>query len=854
MSTGVDCVLRVNGARMPDGSPGENELDPTALSGLTIEWGRETTVDQPDASVCSFDVLDEYGGAAFVGSLRTGLTVDVTASGSVFPDPTVSTITDPGFESAAVGTRPPATLSSNVTSYVVTDTRASTGTHSARIQADPDKQTRVIIPPAPFSSDPSAWDEIPSTGPGETWNVSIDVWALPSAQIQIVPILFDNPSGKQYTTRGPFVTVQGNGAWQTIATPYVVETPGQWIGVDVRIVEIGPDWFYTPGSWLDQINGPVLPEARAASAVRTNLCQNPKPTPGAIVGWSIGYNPIWSADGWATATSVGTSTPYIFSAMSSEAIAIGDVVTLSAKLRVNGSGVPNLRLSPHIRTGNVYLTNTAVAIPATPGEIIDFSVTWTATRVVDAGNLDLAMVSANGVGTVIAPAGWQMSMTDVLIERSSSKGTFFYGSTPDVPATVGVGGMDYAWLGAANNSASTATALEPIPYGGPSWLDYAAAFLDNVNVLAPAAGTVYEVLVFSGRITDMTAAWDDSVGAPVVHVTAVDFTADLDNARVGDEPWPVETMSARFNRVLTLAGLPITAQIDSGPGATPVSYQDVDSQPATEILKDLSQSVDGVLWSAVHSTTGPYLRVEDPRERTSLYRLELVDGIVIIVEAGSVDDAIDLSACDVLRDPVEWVQDVSDVSTRASVQWLEQTVDDKGKPSPTERTVTVIDADLETEYGIRTISVSTLLQAEADARDVADRILARTSIRDWRASGITIDDDDSLESPDAAAVTLLLQLLDGTRRIGQAIRLVDLPSWSPAGDDVPVFLEGGRYAYLGGSWTLDLTVSSAVSVGASLAWADVDPAWQWIQFDPGISWSDLYGVGASGAEERNANV
>ena len=129
------------------------------------------------------------------------------------------------------------------------------------------------------------------------------------------------------------------------------------------------------------------------------------------------------------------------------------------------------------------------------------------------------------------------------------------------------------------------------------------------------------------------------------------------------------------------------------------------------------------MWSAVHQTTGAYLRVEDPSGRVSLYRLELVDGVVTVVQVGVGGRCA--VRVDVIRDLIEFVQDVSDINTRAAVTWLEQTVDDQGQPGTTEHTVTVIDADLEAQYGTRRISVTTELQVEVEAVAVADRLMAR---------------------------------------------------------------------------------------------------------------------------------
>ena len=375
-----------------------------------------------------------------------------------------------------------------------------------------------------------------------------------------------------------------------------------------------------------------------------------------------------------------------------------------------------------------------------------------------------------------------------------------------------------------------------------TWADYVAVYVDEVVVLSPAEGTERTVLVFAGRITNLDTTWDDGLARPRLDVVAADFTADLANVDVGDEPWVVETMAERFARILELAEVDVTAEIAPALGSLLVSWLDVDSRPAAGLLADLATSVDGVLWAATHITTGAYYLVEDPAGRASLYRLELgEDGLVDVVVATSTRP---LSACDVLRDPIAYRQDVSDVVTRAAVSWQEQTVDEDGLPAPTERTETLIDTALEAIYGTRRISVSTQLQAREDAIGVAERLLARLTADSWRAGGFVVDDDDLGEDAE-----LLLDLLDGTRRIGLALSLVDLPAWSPAGDEVPLYLEAGTYRFTEGRWVLELAISSPRGLGASLPWIDLDPAWTWAEFDPALAWVDLAGVAGPSAQE-----
>jgi hypothetical protein len=378
-----------------------------------------------------------------------------------------------------------------------------------------------------------------------------------------------------------------------------------------------------------------------------------------------------------------------------------------------------------------------------------------------------------------------------------------------------------------------------------AWLDHQAVFVDDIAVLSPAGGTVRTVLVFEGRITDLVASYDEALASVVVDLTATDFTADTENRKVGDEPWNVEAADARMQRVLTLAGTGLVGSIDDTIAGTLVSYQDVDATGAMSLLRDLAQSLDGVLWAEAHLAAGGYVHIEDPALRASLHELvELPDGSVDIAISGGPVDALDISACDVLRAPVQWHQAVADVSTRARVSWLEQLPPDpdSGQITTTEHTVELVDEALEVDYGTRSISVSTILQAAADADAVATRVLARTHLTAWRASGITIDDPASIELPGPAAASMLLDLLDGAGRNGKALRLVDLPSWAPAYPEAGVFLEGGEYTFEAGTWTLALTVASSTSLGKSATWDELDPGWEWAEFVPSVQWVDLIGT------------
>jgi hypothetical protein len=646
MSTGVGCTVYLDGVRFADGSPGDDLDEPTALSGLSIQWGRDTTVDQPDVGTCTFDVMDRQGGDSFLGLLHVGKPVRVTATGTTYPDPTESTFRDPGFETDAWD-------STNTNAVAATTTRRYlSGARSLRI--DPvatDRTWRVLLPPGefvPVGTQPDAWDDIPTVSPGQTWSVGASLYVPAGVVVTVRPALWTGPwrgSVNINPAGAPVQTITGNDTWQTVAAEFLPQTAGAWLGLRLDA------WPVSGRRWVDV----EPPEA-----------------------------------------------------------------------------------------------------------------TW----------------------------------------------------------------------------ADQDPALQ--------WADLGAVFVDDVAVLAPAGGTPETVVVFDGRISDLAASYDenDQIQGPVVKVTAVDFTADLENVNVGDDPWPEQPLSTRFARVLTLSGQDVAAVIDARPRAVTLCYQDVDSQQVVGLLQDFATSADGVLWAAVHATTGPYLWLEDPRTRTALATLEMGDdGLVHIVSGGGSNgndqDRVDLSACWVLRDPVTWTQDVADVFTRAAVTWNEYVPpdpDEEGsQASTTEHTTTVVDPVLEATYGVRREQVTTLLAFERDAEDVATSILARTSSTDWRVSGVTVD--DRVMSGEAEQTHTLLTLLDGTRRIGLPVRITDLPWWSPGGGSNPGYVEGGTYQFNDGLWSCDLSVSSARGQGATpMSWADSLPAWRWVDYAPDIRWTDLAGV------------
>jgi hypothetical protein len=837
MSTGVGCTVLVDGVRLPDGALADDPLQPAAMSGLSVTWGRATTVDQPAMSSCTFDVLDLPGGQTFAQRIRTGSRVDVLAGGTVYPDdPTVSTFLDPGFATGTAATRDTNGRSSVVvesattvrtnmvlnpsfdaninlwTTNAVTLTRdtswAAVGVASGRVVTT--GLTSVLgdirLPGGGATSLPAG------LLPGHTYTISA-VCRTPaphngpssvSTSRQRRVLLFVSTDGVAYT---PTFGLQGPNIAGTFTVSLTFTLPADTTGVQLAIGCAGSE---TDPSFQTYVDAVLLEES---PAVGTYFDGSTPDTATTDYRWTGSTNASTS-----TATTTGPGGTYL-RMLPGDASRRMSVIVAPAPFSAELDAWDDI---PTTSRGQVWSYGAKIRAPL--GALVE---------------LRPVLIAGPGPGA--------MRVLDVPLPEPGDgawhtvAGTF----TPDA---------DGMWVGIEISAfpvgpswddvdpALTWDAVTPTL----TWDDYGAFDVDDVAVLAPASGTARTVDVFVGRVTDLEAAFDEGIGAAVVKVTAVDLIADMENRFVGDAPFPAETITARASRIVTLSGLPIPITIAPSLGSLVVSWRDVDRQGAFGLVAGLATSSDGVLWPAAHASTGSYLIFEDTADRVALRTLKLVGGLITVVNAGAVD-AIDLSACKLLREPVRWVQSVSDVLTRTSVTWKEQGTGEDGNPTTTERTVTQIDAALESQYGTRAASVSSELTSSGDANEVASRLLSRTHSTDWRAQGLTLDDawnDDT--GPDD--VVTLLDLLDGTRRIGAAVQLADMPGeWTPITGTVPVYVEGGTYTFTDAAWSLALTVSNSAGQGQSAAWNDIPATWTWDQWDPAITWNDLRGASAPAA-------
>lgn len=439
--------------------------------------------------------------------------------------------------------------------------------------------------------------------------------------------------------------------------------------------------------------------------------------------------------------------------------------------------------------------------------------------------LDWTVTAADGLGW----PGVTISVTDQSWHDTGNRWTGQTGTWTDVDP-------DLTWTDTAN-----AWAVQP-----GTWAEWGTVWFDDLHVIAPATAQ-RRVLVFTGRITDLDVAWNDGAQCAI---TASDWTVELSNDEISDTPWPEETINARVDRVAAAASSTFTVDPDTAPGALQVGWRDVDAQPVMTLLTELAVTADAVLWPAFSSTRGFWLWMEDPAERGALGTLFIDEDLDLVeITLARPSTAVSLAACDFTADGVHWRRDTSDVITRVSVTWQEQTVDDDGNPAPTDRRILISHPDRLARYGQRSLDWSTQLSHEADAFDVANRLLARTDELDWHADGLQWDTTVPVEFSDAHRA-VLLDLLDGTLRIGLPLIVNDMPGWAPSGPTLAAYLEGGQYSYEGGRWRLAVNVSPSPQLGASVLWFDLDPAWRWSDFDPQMTWQQLWGLTTTTASPR----
>lgn len=1025
MSTGVTCLVYVEGERAADGSPGESPTQPAILENLAVTWGRGDTMSQPSPDSCTFSVLDPEGGEAFIGLYRTGVRVDVMAQGTIYPVPETPTFTNPGFETAAV------TWAVSGGTAARTTARAHSGANSLAVRASAVAPVSLWLGPGEFQpegTNPDAWDAIHTASAGQLWTLRAALWLPAGATATVRPALFSGPYSTAATAAGTATVIVGSAGWVDISPELLVDVDGQWVGLNVVMNPVGPAWDQMPPaltwdgvdpslSWddmgtmyVDDVDA-IEPEgtstrgvlvfsgrvtdlsaswdSSAGGVIAEVTCQGfPADLDNRLVGdepWTVESvdaraNRILSLAGlpitididspiddilisWRDVDSAGATGLLQELAVSVDGVLWSAVhQSIGAYLRLEDPAMREALLKLYMQLGPPavvqHINQATNPDQETFGAVTTVRTNWlgnpvpaSITGYSRAGVVTSTLTYETAGGPAASGGTWiknaitqvaagtdnQINLGGQVIGQFRHAGAWVFASKV-MSLRIGAWTYDASnnYLGLANDlttanfalQANTWTYVQGVTTGAPTAYSRFQPFLRVVAASGVQSPDVYGIAMatlsdvpgagFTGSTPaagDFTYAWSGAVNgssslqrAPNMNgvsafsggngtrwssITEHDtgarslacVQAIATTGQTGFIWFTAAVLAGQWVsgiiRVKAAAGLALqfSVRTSAGGAATGAGQASFTTTGEWQTVSVTAQAAtDGALLGVQIVTrapiqagvpffvdrliavvepnpyTGPYFDGDTPDTSTANYgwtgaahastsTQSTVQTRTIVIIPTDPSTGFDLSACVILRDPVTWVQDVSDVITRTSVSWKVQGVDDEGNPTTTEATERAIDATLETRYGTRNASVSTQLQAAADAQEVASKVLARATPQGWRATGIAIDDDDV--TGNAEGVALMLDLLDGTSRIGAPITIGDLPDWSPAGASAGVYLEGGTYRYVGGRWVLELVVSAAGSgLGESAQWDQLDPAWTWNEWEPAMTWNDLRGVGA----------
>lgn len=363
------------------------------------------------------------------------------------------------------------------------------------------------------------------------------------------------------------------------------------------------------------------------------------------------------------------------------------------------------------------------------------------------------------------------------------------------------------------------------------WHDYTRVTVQSVKVTRTDR-PVYTATVFSGRITDIPVTYSDHLHRPVASITAAEYPAEMANIRIGSKPWPRETARERIERIISEAGIKITAITDSAPGALTLAPLDVDRREPWALLQDIAHSTGAILWPATHAVTGDYVRLEDLDQRKALYALTVPPSGQVTIDPAA-DQAMSIPAAVVQRSGITIRRDTTDLATTVEVRWKETTTDQQGEQTLTDRVVNESDTQRLAAYGYRLMSVQTDLTSEQDARRLAARTLDRTAPGGWQIPAATWDTTYAGTDP-----LSVIAALDSTRRIGLPLMLTGVASWVPGAPNIPVYLDGGTFTFDQGRWLLAMTLTRAATRADSVHWQQVPPA---VTFDrlARLTWAQL---------------
>lgn len=391
-----------------------------------------------------------------------------------------------------------------------------------------------------------------------------------------------------------------------------------------------------------------------------------------------------------------------------------------------------------------------------------------------------------------------------------------------------------AWVGLAFQFSPTgpswATSTQPWQSSSRAWTGLNSSSIHRATLQRPREAAPIRAEVFAGTITDISLELDENSKRPVLSLTAADTLADLEHVYIGGEVWETESLQSRIDKITRALPSSVAPRIviDPVPASRTLIWQDVDNQAAAGLLKSAATSAGAILWAATHKTTGPYIKMEDPSTRGALGIISLVGGKI---KTTALKATHSLSASQLLRAGA-LTQSNADAASVARLTWKQPGIDNEGRRTSTDRTITIEDRDLIRRIGYRTVSLSTSLAVQPQAEAAAARLF-----RTYLPGGFSIPHLtwDTRVRPDQIVPDTLAALLDATRRLGLMLSITDLPEWYPS-RTMTTFIDGGRYTYEKQRWSLELNATTTAATGRGLTWNQLPPGLTWNQTSP-LTWA-----------------
>jgi hypothetical protein len=311
--------------------------------------------------------------------------------------------------------------------------------------------------------------------------------------------------------------------------------------------------------------------------------------------------------------------------------------------------------------------------------------------------------------------------------------------------------------------------LEQGQPGSASLMLYLSEWVD-VGYKSLIVVTDGEAVRFSGRVTDVPRiTWEVHPDDPdrwmcLVRVQCVGPLAGWGRQRVGDVPWPAETVHDRAQRIAGLTGQTLVVQ----GGAPTVVARDVDAQPAINLLEELATDCSGFLFDHAGTTYLQSLevrRLTDPQERWDDQYTSWDNWV------GTWDEQTEnLAASPLLVLPPDAVlfapapEQTSRIANRVRVRY--GPTDELGNQFE----VTAEDPASIAVYGPEDVDIRTRLELAGDAGLRASLTLERAAVPQWYLPRVEVM-WEALDDPARAAFDVMLP--------GQMVEVSQLPQPGP---------------------------------------------------------------------------